>query len=74
MPGEKMRQRQIHYDFIYKWNLKFKTIQAHRYREQISCCQKAGGGGAGRGGEAWWNRLKGVKRSKLSVINKSSSM
>ena len=22
MPGKKMRQRQIHYDFIYMWNLK----------------------------------------------------
>ena len=42
---KKMRQRQMQYDLIYVWNLKFKKTQAHRYREQIRGCQKGGGGG-----------------------------
>ena len=44
------RDRQMPFDIIYMWNLKYdtnehmyETKQTHRYREQISCRQAEGG-------------------------------
>ena len=61
------RERQIPYEFTYKWNLKNKINnqtkhkKAHRHWEQTDDCQKRGGEWRGENGQ-------GIKKYKLSVI------
>ena len=60
------RERQILYDLTYMWNLKKQNPknQPHRYREQISGCQRCGGGGEmGKGSQK--------EQAPSSKINKS---